>query len=91
MSLDEWKKSQNRDKPTFNLRKANDGETKFKGMKTLKKQSEDDLDAENSLFIPTHVSWFFFLRTFLLVASDKSAPCVEAIVDMLWNKCPRLK
>ena len=56
MSLDEWKKSQNRDKPTFNLRKANDGETKFKGMKTLKKQSEDDLDAENSLFIPTHVS-----------------------------------
>jgi len=53
MSFAEWKKQEEgtRTKPQYNIRKANEGE-KIKGMKQLKKPSEEDNEADGSLFFP---------------------------------------
>lgn len=54
MTFDEWKKQQdeNRAKPQFNLRKV---DNEKKGMKQLKKPTEEDNEADGSLFFPKKV------------------------------------
>lgn len=53
ITFEEYKKQQEekRSKPQFNLRKANEGE-KLKGMKQLKKPTEEDNEADGDLFFP---------------------------------------
>lgn len=53
MSFADYKKQQegSRIKPQYNIRKANEGE-KLKGLKQLKKPSEEDNEADGSLFFP---------------------------------------
>ena len=55
MTYDEWKKSQeeSRTKPQFNLRKV---EGTKKGMKIVKKPTEEDNEADGSLFFPKKVT-----------------------------------
>lgn len=54
MTFDEWKKQQDesRTKPQFNLRKV---ENEKKGMKQLKKPTEEENEADGSLFFPKKV------------------------------------
>merc|ERR1711937_1093027 len=54
MSLDEWKASQARERPQFNLRKANEGEkgNTAKGLKQIKKLTEEENEEDGSLFFP---------------------------------------
>ena len=58
MTYDEWKKQQeeNRSKPQFNLRKV---DNEKKGMKQLKKPTEEENEADGSLFFPKKVLIFF--------------------------------
>lgn len=53
MSFAEYKKQQeeSRSKPQYNIRKANEGE-RVKGLKQLKKPTEEDNEADGSLFFP---------------------------------------
>jgi len=53
MSFADYKKQQeeSRSKPQHNIRKANEGE-KVKGLKQLKKPTEEDNEADGSLFFP---------------------------------------
>merc|ERR1719334_1626525 len=54
MSLDEWKASQARERPQFNLRKANEGEkgNTAQGIKQIKKLTEEENEEDGSLFFP---------------------------------------
>ncbi|XP_057299032.1 uncharacterized protein LOC130629723 isoform X2 [Hydractinia symbiolongicarpus] len=53
ISFDEYKQQleQSRSKPQYNIRKANEGE-KIKGLKQLKKPTEEENEADGSLFFP---------------------------------------
>lgn len=58
MTLDEYKKMVEKDKPqvSFNVRQANEGEKGFpKNAVTLKKLSEDELQSDKSLFFPKRI------------------------------------
>ena len=56
MTFAEWKsqQEQSRSKPQYNIRKANEGE-KMKGLKQLKKQTEEEKEEDGSLFFPKKV------------------------------------